>query len=113
MRNVVLGIALLTSIAAMACGGGNRNTNSGGGEDNSDIVTWSKTMDKDSQLLPAFESQAQKAGCQTNTKDNAVVAKCNEGPIVMLQEGRKITIGCKGISLQECQGLFKRIVDTP
>jgi hypothetical protein len=82
-------------------------------DDDSDIVYFEQDLDEDAPgILSEFERRAQRYGCETATKPGNVVAKCSEGPIVMVKQGLHITIGCKAITLDECKQLFKHIADT-
>lgn len=82
-------------------------------EDDSDIVYFEQDLDEDAPaILSEFERRAQRYGCETTTKPGNVVAKCSEGPIVMVKQGLHITVGCKAITLDECKQLFKHIADT-
>lgn len=102
-------VALAVGCSLIACGGGGGSSGNGGGDD--DVVGWTTELDNDAPtLLPYFSGKAETYGCKTTKNEaNAVVEKCPEGPIIMLKEGRKVTVGCKGMSLPECRGLFKRI----
>lgn len=86
---------------------------SGGSDDDSDIVYFEQDLDEDAPgILSEFEKRAERYGCETANKPNNVVAKCPEGPIVMVKQGLHITVGCKGITLDSCKLLFKHIADT-
>ena len=106
-------VVVLVGASLVACGGPRAPANGGGDDD--DVVGWNTQLDSDAPTLVAYFSQkAESYGCQTGKRtEDTVVEKCPEGPIVMLKEGRKVTIGCKGITLQECRGLFKRISEAP
>lgn len=80
-------------------------------ENTDDIVGWSITSDDPPTLLAAFDIQAQKHNCATTPKSESVVASCSEGVMVMLAEGSKVTIACKGITIDQCRMLFGRIAD--
>jgi hypothetical protein len=103
-------VAVLVGSSLVACGGGGGGGHSSGGDDD-DVVGWTTDLDSDAPTLVSyFSGKAESYGCQTAKREaNSVVEKCPEGPIVMLKEGRKVTIGCKSMSLAECRGLFKRI----
>lgn len=82
------------------------------GDDAADIVHFEQDLDEDAPgLLAEFEKRAQRYGCETAIKEDNVVARCPDGPIVMVKQGLHVTVGCKGISLGECKQLFKHIVD--
>ncbi len=82
------------------------------GDDDADIVHFEQDLDEDAPgLLGEFEKRAQRYGCETATKEDNVLARCPDGPIVMVKQGLHVTVGCKGISLAECKQLFKHIVD--
>lgn len=82
-------------------------------DDDSDIVYFEQDLDEDAPgILAEFERRAQRYGCETSSKPGNVVAKCSEGPIVMVKQGMHITVGCKAITLDECKQLFKHIADT-
>ena len=86
---------------------------SGGSDDDSDIVYFEQDLDEDAPaILSEFEKRAQRYGCETANKPGNVVAKCSEGPIVMVKQGLHITVGCKGITLDACKELFQHIADT-
>ncbi len=108
-------VAVLVGSSLVACGGGGGGRPSGGGGDDDDVVGWTTDLDSDAPTLVSyFSGKAESYGCQTAKREaTSVVEKCPEGPIVMLKEGRKVTIGCKGMSLPECRGLFKRISEAP
>jgi hypothetical protein len=104
-------IVLAVGCSLVACGGGGGGSGGGGGGDDDDVVGWTTELDSDAPtLLSYFSGKAESYGCKTAKHEaNAVVEKCPEGPIIMLKEGRKVTVGCKSMSLAECRGLFKRI----
>jgi hypothetical protein len=129
--------SLAVSVSATGCGNGKRHARSsqdaddededdrpkrgrkslpkgsGGSDDDSDIVYFEQDLDEDAPgILSEFEKRAGRYGCETANKPNNVVAKCPEGPIVMVKQGLHITVGCKGITLDSCKLLFKHIADT-
>lgn len=83
----------------------------GDGADGDDIVGWSTELDAPAPtLVRHFAEKAESYGCQAvRRRSESVVLKCPEAPMVMLHEGLKVTIGCKGIPLDECRSLFRRI----
>jgi len=107
-RDVTFGIAAL-SLVLFACGGSNKEAK--GGDD--EVVGWTKTMEEDDakQLVPVFAKAARKHGCTTKEEDNHAVAKCDDGTIVVLRQGPKITVACKGVTQQQCSQLFSNIAD--
>jgi hypothetical protein len=113
--------ALAVSLAASGCGSSNHHrrarerpeqTEEGNDDDAKDIVYFEHDLDEDDPaILNEFEGRAQAYGCETARKPQNVVAKCPEGPIVLVKQELHLTIGCKGISLGECKELFKHIVE--
>jgi hypothetical protein len=92
-------------------GGGGGGEGSGGSQDG-DVVSWNHDFDKDvPTILDDFEQAARNYGCKTSHDGEAVLAQCSEGPIAMARTGRRVTIGCKGITLDACHVLYSHIVD--
>lgn len=80
-------------------------------EGDGEVVGWTTELDAAAPTLVAyFEEKAQSYGCRTvRRRSESLVLRCPEAPMVMLRDGLKVTVGCKGIPLDECRSLFRRI----
>ncbi|MBI2395310.1 MAG: hypothetical protein HYV09_37420 [Deltaproteobacteria bacterium] len=107
-RDVVFGLSVL-SIALLACGGGNRPATEGGG----DIVRIvRKDFGSDAYNMPAtFARLSRKHGCNVEEKSDSAVSFCNAGIIALVRDGTVVSVGCKGMSYDNCSHLFSAIVD--
>lgn len=120
---VGIGVGVVAQ-AAVACGGGGKGAATPprpppvtappadkAGHPSGEVVGWSRELKEDSaEVLPAFALLAREAGCAVASEDaDSVVVSCPEGPIAMVKEGLKVTIGCQGITLEACEALFERI----
>jgi hypothetical protein len=74
------------------------------------VVSWSATLEDDAPVLAEFEQRAKAYGCATQHEGNGVLAKCGETPIMVVQKGRKVAVGCQRVSLEDCHALFEQIV---
>lgn len=74
------------------------------------VVSWSATLEEDAPVLAEFERRAKAYGCATQHEGNGVLAKCGETPIMVVQKGRKVAVGCQRVSLEDCHALFEQIV---
>lgn len=74
------------------------------------VVSWSATLEEDAPVLAEFERRAKAYGCATQHEGNGVLAKCGETPIMVVQKGRKVAVGCQRVSLEHCHALFEQIV---
>ncbi len=74
------------------------------------VVSWSATLDEDAPVLAEFEKRAQAYGCATKHGEDGVLAKCGETPIMVVQKGRKVAVGCQRVTLEDCHALFEQIV---
>lgn len=98
------GISLkLTVSANLVGGGGGGETPTEGGEG---IVAITMTLANESSIIGEFANAARKHGCSVDEKSNQAIARCSEGNIVYLQNGRKAIALCqKGMTEGECNRL--------
>jgi hypothetical protein len=78
-----------------------------------EIVKWETELTEDMPgLVGAFADRAQHYGCDILKYDpQAVVASCNGVPIAMAKSSRMVSVGCRGVTLEECRALFRRVVE--
>lgn len=74
------------------------------------VVSWSATLEEDVSVLEEFEQRAQAHGCATQHEGNGVLARCDGTPIMVVQKGRKVAVGCQRVTLEDCHALFEEIV---
>jgi hypothetical protein len=89
-------------------------TESGGEAQVDEIVKWDTELTEDLPgLVPAFVYRAHAYGCAIHRSDpEAAVATCDGVRIAMAKSARMVSVGCKGVTLEECQALFRRVVET-
>jgi hypothetical protein len=87
---------------------------SGGEAQVDEIVKWDTELTEDLPgLVPAFVYRAHAYGCAIHRSDpEAAVATCDGVRIAMAKSARVVSVGCKGVTLEECQALFRRVVET-
>ena len=103
-----IGIKLTISANLFAGGGGSgSDTPSEGGEG---IVAITMTLANESSIIGDFANAARSHGCSVDEKSNQVIARCSEGNIVYLQNGKKAIALCqKGMSEGECNQLHQKL----
>ena len=79
-----------------------------------EIVKWDTELTEDMPgLIPAFVHRAHDYGCEIHKNDvEAAVATCDGVRIAMARSARVVSIGCKGVTLEECRALFRRVVES-
>ncbi len=132
LRRSLSALGLLAALSVVAagvvlagCGTGKHARHAADGDDErplkkrpprddaeNDIVSFEQPLDQDAPgLLSEFETRAKRHGCETSSQPTNVVAKCSEGPIVLVKEGTRVTVACKAMTLDACKRLFQRIAD--
>jgi len=79
-----------------------------------EIVKWDTTLSEDMPgLVPAFVNRAHQYGCAIHRAEpDAAVATCDGVRIAMAKSNLTVSVGCRGVTLEECRALFKRVVET-
>jgi hypothetical protein len=79
-----------------------------------EIVKWDTELTEDMPgLVGAFVNRAHDYGCEINkTEPEAAVATCDGVKIAMAKSNRVVSVGCRGVTLDECKSLFRRVVET-
>ena len=77
-----------------------------------EVVKWDAVLSEDSPgLVAAFVDRAQHYGCAIHKQDpDAAVATCDGIKIAMAKSSRVVSVGCRGVTLDECRALFRRVV---
>ncbi len=102
-----IGIKLTISADLVSGSGGGSDTPTEGGEG---IVAITMTLANESSIIGEFANAARASGCSVDEKSNQVIARCSEGNIVYIQNGRKAIALCqKGMSEGECNRLHQRL----
>jgi len=110
MKTVIRLVALLGALALAAASGSSGSKSSG--SSNSNIVSSTITLDNDTSVVPALANGAGIGNCQvSHTEQNKMAAKCHNGTIAIIQEGKDVTFGCPDISLEQCKAVFRYILD--
>lgn len=105
------GLALKLTVSANLAGGGDGggSTPTQGGEG---IVAITMSLANESSIIGEFANAARSHGCSVDEKPNQVIARCSEGNIVYIQNGKKAIALCqKGMSEGECNRLHQRLKD--
>lgn len=79
-----------------------------------EVVKWDAELSEDSPgLVAAFVDRAQHYGCEIlKHDDDAAVASCDGVKIAMAKSSRIVSVGCRGVTLEECRALFRRVVES-
>lgn len=79
-----------------------------------EVVKWDAVLSEDSPgLVAAFVDRAQRYGCAILKHDpDAAVASCDGIKIAMAKSSLVVSVGCRGVTLEECRALFRRVVET-
>ena len=102
----------------MACAGTSKEQPAPSGvteihaEKEGDVVGWRIHLSQDAPIIAALGSGAEKAGCQVHKPDDQrVLAQCKDGAVAVIQEGRRVLIGCQDVGLEGCRSIFQRILE--
>ena len=79
-----------------------------------EIVKWDTELAEDMPgLVIAFINRAQHYGCEIHRSEpEAAVATCDGVRIAMAKSSKMVSVGCRGVTLEECRALFKRVVES-
>ncbi len=79
-----------------------------------EIVKWDAELNEDAPgLVGEFVNRAEHYGCEILEREpDAAVASCDGVKIGMAKSSRIVSVGCRGVTLDECRALFRRVVET-
>jgi hypothetical protein len=104
--------ALVVALLFCAASASSSGSSSGSSSSSDEVVGWKVTLDSDTPVVPALTTGAQNAGCQaSNPGPGKLVARCQDGAVAIIQEGREVLIGCQYITIDQCRAIFNRILD--
>jgi hypothetical protein len=85
------------------------------GGDDGDMATFFLDLDNEQNIIPVLKLGAQHAGCEILGEQEtppAVAAKCPGGAVAILQEGKKLGVGCPQIDQEACRQVFGNILQS-
>ncbi len=83
-----------------------------GGDDDDDVVGWTVELESgNEQTVAILKSAAVKHGCAINEENDVYfVARCPEGGVSFVLQGRSLSIACSKVNKDTCRRIVKGIV---